>query len=115
MSTYQQIYRVVRQIPPGLVSSYGRVARLAGLPGQARLVGYALHALRLDGDPATGEPVPWWRVVNARGAISNAYEAALQRRMLEAEGVIVGAGERIDLRRFLWDGSGRMDEEVGDG
>ncbi len=75
---------------------------LAGLPGQARLVGYALHALRSS---PSKQAVPWWRVVNAVGHISNAYEPALQRALLEAEGVVFDAHERVDLARFLWDGS----------
>ena len=61
LSQYQLIYAVVRQIPEGRVSTYGWVARLAGLPRHARLTGYALHALPDYTD------VPWQRVVNARG------------------------------------------------
>jgi methylated-DNA-protein-cysteine methyltransferase-like protein len=100
MNSYEAIYAVVRRIPPGRVSSYGRVAILAGHPRQARLVGYALHALRTS---QSGE-VPWWRVINRDGYISNAYEPALQRALLQAEGVEVDNRERVDLRRFLWDG-----------
>lgn len=102
MNTYEQIYAVVGQIPFGKVSSYGRIACRAGLPGQARLVGYALHALRTS--PAQNAAVPWWRVINARGYISNAYEAMLQREYLEAEGVIVSEAGTIDLAVYLWDG-----------
>lgn len=99
MKSYEAIYAVVQRIPAGRVSSYGRVAVLAGLPGQARLVGYALHALRENG----GAEVPWWRVINHNGFISNAYEAAHQQARLEAEGVEVSANQRVDLSRFLWD------------
>jgi len=97
---YPRIYAVVRRIPRGRVTSYGAVARLAGLPGRARQVGYALHALRDEADA-----VPWHRVVNAQGAISARAEPgldALQRRMLEAEGVAFDARGRIDLDRFGW-------------
>lgn len=100
MDAYEEIYAVVRRIPHGMVSSYGRVAALAGRPGAARLVGYALHALRLS----AGDEVPWWRVVNHSGFISNRYEPALQRSRLEAEGVAVDDGDRVDLRRHLWGG-----------
>jgi methylated-DNA-protein-cysteine methyltransferase-like protein len=102
MNSYEAIYAVVRRIPPGRVSSYGRVALLAGHPGQARLVGYALHALRA----AQGDEVPWWRVINREGYISNAYEPQLQRALLEAEGVVVDACERVDLARYLWEPAG---------
>jgi methylated-DNA-protein-cysteine methyltransferase-like protein len=101
MTSYEAIYAVVRRIPRGRVSSYGRVAVLAGHPGQARLVGYALHALR--NGPA--DEVPWWRVLNRDGYISNAYEPRLQRELLEAEGVAVDNRERVDLGRYLWEGA----------
>jgi methylated-DNA-protein-cysteine methyltransferase-like protein len=101
----------------GKISSYGRIAVLAGLAGQARLVGYALHALRTSA--ADGPEVPWWRVVNAAGAISNAYEPTLQRALLEDEGVTFDARDGIDLARYLWDGSegggGTGDPDAADG
>jgi methylated-DNA-protein-cysteine methyltransferase-like protein len=100
LSSYERIYRVVRRIPRGRVASYGAVARLAGLPGAARQVGYALAALR------DGTRVPWHRVVNARGAVSpraSGFETP-QRRLLEREGVRFDAAGRIDLGRFGWEG-----------
>lgn len=85
--THQRIYETVSRIPAGKVMSYGQVAAVAGLPGQARLVGYALHNLPDD------SPVPWHRVLNARGKISldmHYGPGALQRSLLENEGVEVG-------------------------
>jgi methylated-DNA-protein-cysteine methyltransferase-like protein len=101
VESYDAIYATVRRIPYGRVSSYGRIALLAGYPRQARLVGYALHALRSRAPTAD---VPWWRVINRNGFISNVYEATLQRELLEAEGVAVSAGDRVDLEHYLWDG-----------
>jgi methylated-DNA-protein-cysteine methyltransferase related protein len=90
----------VRRIPAGRVSSYGDIAILAGLPRQARLVGYALFALP---DHST---VPWHRVVNARGAISarsaHPHAELRQRRLLEAEGIVFDANGRISLERWRW-------------
>lgn len=95
--THGRIHQVVSRIPKGRVATYGQIARLAGLGGQARLVGYAMHAL-----PA-GTRVPWQRVVNARGEISlPGSSAARQRERLEREGVRFDARGRIDLDRFLW-------------
>ncbi len=97
--TYALIYGVVRRIPPGRVATYGQVARLAGLPGRARQVGYALHALR------EGDCVPWQRVINARGEVSARAEPGmveLQRQCLEAEGVVFDGRSRIDLDRYGW-------------
>ncbi len=98
-SRWQRIYRVVRRIPHGRVASYGLVAQLAGLPRQARQVGYALHALK------RGSRVPWQRVINARGEISQRAEPEaerLQRALLESEGVRFDARGRVELARFAW-------------
>ncbi len=97
--TYERIYALVRRIPRGRVATYGQIARLAGLGGQARLVGYALHAL-----PAASG-VPWHRVVNARGGISlrsGPDGGMLQRRRLESEGVVFRPDGRLDLTRWRW-------------
>jgi methylated-DNA-protein-cysteine methyltransferase-like protein len=91
---------VIRKVPHGRVTTYGTVARLAGLDGQARLVGYALHAL-----PA-GSTVPWHRVINAQGKLSLERDGAstglTQRLTLEREGVRVDAAGRVSLERFGW-------------
>jgi methylated-DNA-protein-cysteine methyltransferase-like protein len=93
-SVYTRILRAVASIPRGRVASYGQVAILAGLPGRARQVGYALRMLG-DGE------VPWHRVVNARGEISLAGEdAARQKKRLAKEGVRLDARGRVDLARF---------------
>ncbi|HMO59098.1 MAG TPA: MGMT family protein [Roseiflexaceae bacterium] len=99
MSYYDDIYTLVSRIPYGLVSTYGRIAMLCGTPRGARGVGWALHAL--SGEQA--HQVPWWRVVNVAGRISNEYHAELQRALLEAEGVVFNTQGRIDLRRYLWE------------
>jgi methylated-DNA-protein-cysteine methyltransferase related protein len=94
--SYERIYATVRKIPKGKVASYGQIAKVAGLEGHARQVGYALHALG-------GDRVPWHRVVNAKGEISLGSDAAdRQRAMLEAEGVRFDERGRIDLLRFGW-------------
>src|SRR6476469_6039095 len=104
--SHGRIHRVVSRIPRGRVATYGQIARLAGLRGQARLVGYAMHAL-----PA-GTRVPWQRVVNARGEISlPGSSAARQRTLLESEGVRFDARGRIDLDRFLWQPRAPRDED----
>lgn len=97
-SSYQRIYAVVRRVPKGRVATYGQVARLAGLPGHARQVGYALHALRAS------TSVPWQRIVNAAGAISVRASGAgiTQRVLLEREGVRFDARGRVPLARFGW-------------
>ena len=100
MSTYERFYDVVRTIPRGRVTSYGVVASMAGLPGHARQVGYALAALPDEHD------IPWHRVVNVRGEISSrsggrSYEQ-IQRTLLEAEGIVFAASGRVDLTVVGW-------------
>jgi len=96
---YPRIYAVVARVPKGKVATYGQIAELAGLPRQARLVGYALHAL-----PAEGA-LPWHRVVNARGAISlrgnGLGHDELQAQLLRHEGVQF-EGDAIPLERYRW-------------
>jgi methylated-DNA-protein-cysteine methyltransferase related protein len=86
---------VIAMIPRGRVATYGQIADLAGLPGHARQVGYALHSL----GPASA--VPWQRVVNAQGRSSLA-DGERQHARLRAEGVEIDARGRVDLRRFAW-------------
>jgi methylated-DNA-protein-cysteine methyltransferase-like protein len=95
-----RIYAAVSRVPRGRVATYGQIARLAGLPGQARLVGYALAAL------TPGSRIPWHRVVNARGQISarrgEGPEALVQRLRLEREGIRFDERGAIALDRFRW-------------
>ena len=99
-NSYRRIYAVVARIPRGRVATYGQIARLAGRPGQARLVGYALHAL------PDRSGIPWHRVVNARGQISQRADenpvGILQRLRLEGERVRFDAADRIPLDRYRW-------------
>ncbi len=102
---YRQVYAVVRRIPRGRVTSYGRVARMLGRPNAARAVGYALAALanKRETDP----PVPWYRVINHAGRISTPDMdggASLQMKLLRAEGVVVSDDLRVDLSVYLWEG-----------
>jgi methylated-DNA-protein-cysteine methyltransferase related protein len=94
-----RIYAVVRRIPRGRVATYGQVAELAGLPGHARQVGYAMAAL------PSGTGVPWHRVLNAGGMVSRRKypgEELSQRRLLEREGVKFDARGRVDLKVVRW-------------
>jgi methylated-DNA-protein-cysteine methyltransferase-like protein len=97
--SHARIYAIVRRVPRGRVTTYGTVARLAGLPGQARLVGYALSALDAS------STVPWHRVINAQGRISltdangSRTEQALR---LAREGVRVSASGAVPLATYGW-------------
>ncbi|HSM35706.1 MAG TPA: MGMT family protein [Longimicrobiales bacterium] len=96
-----EVYATVRRIPPGRVATYGQVAALAGRPGAARQIGFALAALASDSG------VPWHRVVNARGEISARRSGAaferIQADLLRREGIVFDEAGRIDLARYRWD------------
>lgn len=94
----ESIWRVVAAIPAGRVSTYGEVAKLAGLPRGARQVGRALGKA-----PASRE-LPWYRVIAAGGRIAFASGSAGYRTQvskLRAEGIVVENG-RVHLLDFQW-------------
>ncbi len=105
-----EVYRLVAQIPPGKIATYGQIAALLGHPSAARAVGYALHAL------PTGSNIPWQRVINATGRISsrcNRHYEAIQRALLEAEGVRFDATGCVNLRTFRWPGPSPDESDHG--
>ena len=96
---YKRFYEVIQGIPQGKVATYGQVATLAGYPGYARQVGYALHAT-----PSNLE-LPWHRVINAKGMISIKSEGPfenIQRQLLESEGIVFDHNNRVPLRIYQW-------------
>jgi methylated-DNA-protein-cysteine methyltransferase-like protein len=85
----QALWNIVAMIPPGLVMSYGEVARAAGLPGHARQAGYALRI------GPSHLHLPWHRVVAAGGRIAfpkGSRGFREQVRLLRSEGVAVENG-----------------------
>ena len=88
------------QIPQGKLATYGQIAEWIGAYGCARQVGWALRRLPLP------SPVPWQRVVNARGRISWSVGRQgsdwIQRQLLIAEGIPVDGEGRLPLGRYLW-------------
>lgn len=98
---FDKVYRLVSLVPTGRVVSYGQVAAWLGEPRAARAVGWALHGL----PPGSG--VPWHRVINGEGRISNTRHsdgATRQRDLLEAEGIVFDADGRLDMAIFRWQG-----------
>lgn len=104
---YEQVYAVVRRVPCGKVTSYGRVAKMLGRPRAARAVGFALNALKGKQDDPAIEAVPWQRVINSQGRISivnREFSAQKQADLLRSEGVEVSDDLRINLDKYLWAG-----------
>ncbi len=102
----QSVYHIVKSIPSGQVMTYGRIATFIPPPPEmpyasycavrARWVGYAMASCPED--------VPWHRVVNAQGRVSQrpGFGPDLQRKLLEDEGISFDENGRIDIKRFLW-------------
>ncbi|MBN1348648.1 MGMT family protein [candidate division KSB1 bacterium] len=103
---YQQIYEIVRQIPPGKVATYKQIAALLDRC-TPRMVGYAMAAVPVGSD------VPWQRVINSQGKISprkGGDGAEVQRALLEAEGVTFDAQGRVDFNKVAW--SGQIEDDA---
>lgn len=95
-----RVYALAAQIPKGKVTTYGKLAALAGRPGAARAVG---NAMRTNKDT---KAVPCHRVVSSTGALTGyAYGNGLstKRTMLAKEGVKF-KGEKVDLVASGWEG-----------
>ncbi len=94
--SWDAIYRLVKRIPRGRVTTYGEIARALKVRGGARVVGYAMA-----GSPS-GQGIPWHRVVGSGGKliIREPY-GSLQRRLLESEGVEL-SGLRINYKKHGW-------------
>ena len=95
---FEKIWATIREIPEGLVASYGQIAEIAGVPRGARQVGSALRHL------PPGHGVPWYRVVQVSGTI--AFEKGSdqfdeQSKRLLQEGVAI-LGGKVDMRKYRW-------------
>lgn len=95
----QQILAVVALVPKGKVATYGQIAKLAGLPKHARLVGKVLQQLDAESDLA------WYRIINSQGKIStkkcNAQGENIQQIKLQQDGIVVLAA-KVDLKQYRW-------------
>lgn len=98
ITSKEAIWLALSQIPAGKVVTYGELARLANVPGAARLAGTVLKQL------PEHSTLPWHRVINAQGKLSlpaSSPAGQEQRRRLVSEGVMV-VNEKISLAQFGW-------------
>jgi methylated-DNA-protein-cysteine methyltransferase-like protein len=95
---HQRVIEIIKNIPKGKVSTYGKIAALAGNSRAARQVSYILHS------SSRKENLPWYRVVNGKGGVSLKpnHGCELQKKLLEKEGVKFNQDNCIDLKCFLW-------------
>lgn len=101
---YAQVWDVVRQVPPGKVTTYGQIALLLPPPPGVDFETYRAFGPRWVGGAMAACPqdVPWQRVVNAKGEISPRPGAGKQRELLEQEGVTFDNKGRLHLKKFGW-------------
>jgi methylated-DNA-protein-cysteine methyltransferase related protein len=100
------VFALVRACPAGRVTTYGWIAKALGYPRGARMIGWIMNE--------TPEGVPAQRVINSKGELSGSWafgERGRMRKLLEAEGVVFSAEERVDLKRYGWDPSRDLSEE----
>ncbi|VWL93116.1 DNA base-flipping protein [Collinsella intestinalis] len=96
---FNRVYDMVRQVPCGMVATYGQIAKLVGEPRRARYVGYALHV-----NPEPGD-IPCHRIVFADGRLAEGFAFGgpeVQRALLEDEGVAFLANGYVDLQASRW-------------
>lgn len=101
-----RVFALVRACPAGRVTTYGWIAKALGYPRGARMIGWIMNE--------TPEGVPAQRVINSKGELSGSWafgERGRMRKLLEAEGVVFSAEERVDLKRYGWDPSTDLTDE----
>ena len=99
------VWEIVKRIPEGKVCTYGRIAAMIPPPNEMDPKAYKAFGARWVGGAMAQCPddVPWWRVINSQGKISERPTAPRQRELLEDEGVVFNEKEKIDLKVFLWE------------
>ncbi len=101
VESYQQIYDIVRQIPPGRVTTYGAIAAVTGCRGAARMVGWAMNASR-----HAPEPIPAHRVVNRNGLLTGKHHfdtPSTMQELLESEGIVIENDQITGFQEKFWD------------
>jgi methylated-DNA-protein-cysteine methyltransferase-like protein len=103
---YEQVWDLVRQIPRGKVAAYGQIALMLPPPNGVEFEAYKAFGPRWVGGAMANCPddVPWQRVINSQGKISDRPGAEKQRQLLEQEGVEFDAKDRVDLKKYGWKG-----------
>ena len=108
---YEQVWDLVRQIPHGKVASYGQIAMMIPPPVGVEFESYKAFSPRWVGGAMAACPddVPWQRVINSQGKISERSGAERQRQLLEEEGVEF-VKDKVDFKKYGWRGPGEEDE-----
>lgn len=108
---YEQVWNLVRQIPRGKVASYGQIALMIPPPVGVEFESYKAFSPRWVGGAMAACPddVPWQRVINSQGKISERSGAERQRILLEEEGILF-VKDKVDMKKYGWKGPAEADE-----
>ena len=107
---YENIYRLVRLIPSGRVTTYGAIARFLGSPQAARRVGYAMNLSHRQ-----AQYVPAHRVVNRNGMLTGKHHFGgpeVMQELLDSEGVEVEENRILNFKAHFWDPSKELDADA---
>ncbi len=95
-----RVHDVVRQVPHGRVTTYGRIAKALGAPRSARMVGWAMHNCPDDVSEVAH------RVVNRYGELSGGWSWGhpdIMKALLEDEGITFIDEYQVDLLKHVWE------------
>ena len=105
---YKQVWNIVARIPRGKVASYGQIAKMIRPPDGMDAETYVEFGALWVSNAVAASPneIPWQRVVNSKGQITerDGLEAKRHKLMLEDEGVVFHDRGRIDMRKYVWNG-----------
>ena len=101
----ERVWQLVRQVPLGKVATYGQIALMLPPPPGVDFDSYRAMSPRWVGAAMAACPddVPWQRVINSQGKISERPGAERQRKLLEEEGIVF-VKDKIDLKKYGWGG-----------
>jgi methylated-DNA-protein-cysteine methyltransferase related protein len=102
-----RVFAMVRACPVGRVTTYGWLAKTVGYPRGARMIGWIMNE--------SPQGIPAQRVINSKGELSGSWafgQSGTMRQLLEAEGIVFTADERVDMKRYGWDPSRDLSEEA---
>ncbi len=100
-SFFEKVYSVVKQVPPGRITTYGAIAKYLGTARSARMVGWAMNQSH-----ASGEFIPAHRVLNRNGVLTGKHHFGgpnVMKQLLENEGIKVDNDRVTDFDRHFWD------------
>ena len=103
---FQKVYKVVKMIPSGRVSTYGLIAKYLGSTKSSRVVGYAMNASHQNSE------IPAHRVVNRVGFLTGKHHfsgTSLMKDLLESEGVKIQNDRVVNFKKVVWDPSKELD------